>query len=65
LLKRIHNVDALACPCGGRLRFVQVVTEPETARTILESMGLPTDPPPVAKARSPAFDPEPPPPDWD
>jgi hypothetical protein len=61
----VANVDALACPCGGRLRFVQVVTEPETARTVLESMGLPTDPPPVAKARSPAFDPEPPQPDWD
>jgi hypothetical protein len=24
---RVHDVDALACPCGGRLKFVEVVTE--------------------------------------
>ena len=55
LLKRVHDVDALACPCGGRLKFVELVTESTTAREVLASMGLPTDPPPVARARSPDF----------
>jgi len=55
LLKRVYDVDALACPCGGRLKFVEVVTESTTAREVLASMGLPTDPPPVARARSPDF----------
>jgi hypothetical protein len=65
LLKRVHDVDALQCACGGRLRFKQLVTEPEVARSILRSMGLPEDPPPVPKARSPTFEPDPMPPDWD
>jgi hypothetical protein len=56
LLKRVHNVNALACPCGGRLRFIALVTESETARAILESLSLPSEPPPIARARSPDFD---------
>jgi len=55
LLKRVYDVDALACPCGGRLRFIALITEKETARTILEAMALPAEPPPVARARSPDF----------
>ena len=31
LLKRVHDVDSLSCPCGGRLKFVELVTEPTTA----------------------------------
>jgi Putative transposase len=27
LLKRVHDVDALACPCGGRLRVIALITE--------------------------------------
>jgi hypothetical protein len=65
LLKRVHDVDALRCGCGGRLRFTQLVTEPDEARTILQSMGLACEPPPMAKARSPTFDPDPLPPEWD
>ncbi len=53
LLKRVHSVDALACPCCGRLKFVNVITEPTTAVEILQSMGLSTDLPPIAEARSP------------
>jgi hypothetical protein len=55
LLRRVHSVDALACPCGGRLKFVDVITEPTMAREILQSMGLPPDVPPIARARSPDF----------
>jgi hypothetical protein len=53
LLKRVHDVDALACPCGGRLRFIALILEPEVAREILESLHLPSEPPPLARARSP------------
>jgi hypothetical protein len=65
LLRRVHSVDALACPCGGRLKFVELITEPSTAREILESMGLPTELPPIARARSPDFYQESFPTDWD
>jgi len=65
LLKRVHSVDVLACPCGGRLKFIDVITEPTTTRKVLASMGLPTDPPPIAKARSPDFYQESSPADWD
>jgi hypothetical protein len=54
LLKRVYQADSLACPCGGRLRFNALVTEPETAKEILR-LGLPTDLPPIARARSPNF----------
>ena len=55
LLKRVHDVDSLACPCDGTLKFVELVTERTTAREVLTSMGLPTELPPIAKAESPDF----------
>jgi hypothetical protein len=58
LLKRVHDVDALACPCGGRLKFVALILDEDPARAILESLHLPSEPPPIARARSPDwFDP--------
>ena len=63
LLKRVSDVDALACPCGGRLKFVEVVTEADRARQLLEQLGLDRSAPTVARARSPTFDFDPPPPD--
>src|SRR6187431_2804624 len=53
LLKRVHDVDALACPCGGRLKFIALILEDDPARAILESLRLPSEPPPIARARSP------------
>ena len=53
LLKRTYDLDALACPCGGRLQFIAVISDPEVASDILERWGLPTGPPPRARARSP------------
>jgi hypothetical protein len=54
LLRRSFSVDVLECPkCHGRLRFVAVLTEREAARSILAHLGLPTEPPPVARARDP------------
>ena len=54
LLRRSFSVDVLECPkCHGRLRVVAVITEREAARRILAHLGLPTEPPPVARARDP------------
>ena len=49
LLRRVHRVDALACPrCHGRLRFIAVVTERAAIRRVLDHLGeSPTGPPPV------------------
>ena len=54
LLRRTFDVDALSCArCGGRLRPLDVVAEPEEARRILKLAGLPSEPPPLARARDP------------
>jgi len=51
LLRRVYQVDMLACPCGGKRRFVSYVTEPEKIREGLEKLGLWSEAPPLAKAR--------------
>lgn len=38
LLRRVFELDVLACPCGGRRRVLAVITSPDVARKIL---GLP------------------------
>jgi hypothetical protein len=54
LLRRSFSVDVLECPkCHGRLRMIAVITEREPARRILAHLGLPTDPPTLARARDP------------
>jgi hypothetical protein len=57
LLRRSFSVDVLECPkCHGRLRVVAVITEREPIQRILAHLGLPTDPPAVARARDPTDD---------
>lgn len=36
LLRRIYDVDVLRCPCGGRLRFVEVIVGPQASKTLIE-----------------------------
>jgi hypothetical protein len=55
LLRRTFDLDVLACPCGGRLRFIALVTERDAIVPLLESLGLPTTPPVRARARSPTL----------
>jgi Cation efflux system protein CusB domain 1 len=43
--------DAIAG--GGRLKFIALILEEDPARAILESLHLPSEPPPIARARSP------------
>ena len=54
LLRRIHLVDVLACPCGGRRSVLADINDPSVVTAILAHLGLPTQPPPIARARSPA-----------
>jgi len=53
LIRRTYLEDVLACPCGGRRYILADITEPEVVLAILQHLGLPTEPPPVARARSP------------
>ena len=51
LMKRVFAADVLACDrCGGRLRIVATIRPPETTRKILDHLGLPSRPPPLAPA---------------
>jgi hypothetical protein len=54
LLCRSFQVDVLACAkCGGRLRVLDEVTEPAMVKLVLETLGMPTAAPRVARARDP------------
>ena len=56
LLKRIFLEDVLDCPCGGRRRVLADVQEPTDVAQYLQRLGLDSSPPPIARARSPAFE---------
>ena len=53
LLKHTYDLDVLACACGGRLKFVELVTDADRAREVLEVLGLPFALPPLPRARAP------------
>ena len=54
LLRRTFDVDVLRCAgCGGRVRMCGEVLDPAVVRLVLETLGMPTDAPPVARARDP------------
>jgi hypothetical protein len=51
LLKRVFELDVLACPrFGARMRILAAINPPEAIRKILACLGLPTRAPPVAPA---------------
>ncbi len=57
LLRRSFEVDVLQCPrCQGRLRVLAVITERETVQRILAHLCVPTQAPPLARARDPTDD---------
>jgi hypothetical protein len=56
LLRRTYLVDVLACPCGGRRVIISDISEREVMVAIVAHLGLPPFAPPVARARSPAFE---------
>ena len=54
LLRHVWGVDALACPrCDGRMRFIAVIRDRAVIERILLHLGLPHEPPPIARARAP------------
>ena len=47
----------LACPsCGGDIRLISFITQPETIRQILTHVGEALEPPLVSPARGPPVD---------
>ena len=53
LLRRTFEIDVLACPdCGGRLRLLATIEDPELIAKILRHLELPEDAPEPAPARA-------------
>ncbi len=51
LMRRVFEIDVLECPrWQGRMRILCAIHPPEAIRKILECLGLPTRPPPLALA---------------
>ncbi|XYI02242.1 transposase [Sorangium sp. So ce1128] len=51
--------DVFACPCGRRRRVVADIgqrAQREAIVALLTHLGIPTEPPPIARARDPSFD---------
>jgi len=53
LLRRVFAVDAFQCECGGRMRILAAIDQPEVVRAILECLGLSSRAPPLAPASLP------------
>ncbi len=53
LHQRVYLHDVLACPCGGRRTILADVHDAVAIRDILHALGLPTEPPTLARARDP------------
>jgi hypothetical protein len=54
LLRKVFAIDVLTCPrCQGRLELIAFIAEPTIARRILDHLGLASQAPPIARARSP------------
>ena len=59
LLKRVFAADALACPrCGGRMRLLATIQDPQAIRAIQDCLKLPSRAPPRAAARRESPEPE-------
>jgi hypothetical protein len=55
LLGRVFAVDALQCDhCGGRMRILSAIDQPEAIRGILDCLGLSSRAPPLTPAPPPA-----------
>jgi hypothetical protein len=54
LLKRVFAVDALKCDrCGNSMRILCAINPPDAVRKILDCLGLPSRPPPIAPSAIP------------
>jgi hypothetical protein len=54
IMAKIAEDFPLACPaCGGDIRLIAFITDPEPIRMILLHLGEPLEPPPLTPARGP------------
>jgi hypothetical protein len=54
LMQRVFLLDVLTCHrCGGPRKVLAAIFDPDSIARILTHLGLPTEPPQLAKARSP------------
>ena len=54
LIARIYQVLPLLCAkCGGEMRLITFITEPEPVQRILFHISEPAAPPPISPTRSP------------
>ncbi len=51
LLKRVFDIDVERCTCGGKLKLIAVIEEPDAIEKIPKHVGLYPQPPPRDKAR--------------
>jgi hypothetical protein len=57
LMARVAEKFPLECSnCGGDIRLIAFITEPEPIRKILTHLGEPLEPPPISPARGPPTD---------
>jgi hypothetical protein len=50
-MRRVFLIDILECPrCKGRMKILCGIHPPEAIRKILDCLGLPSRPPPLAPA---------------
>ena len=55
LLKRVFDIDAERCACGGALKIIAAIVEPAVIARILTHLNLSARAPPRAPARSPSL----------
>ncbi len=51
LLKRVFDIDIERCPCGGKLKLIAIIEEPDVIEKTLRHIGLDPLPPPRTPAR--------------
>ena len=62
LLRRVYEIDVRRCPdCGGGLRVIAYLTDPDVTKKILDHLHLPSTPPPRGAPRAPPPPPRRPP----
>ena len=52
LLARVFQMDVMTCDaCGGPMKVIAALTEPDAIRKYLDHVGLPSPAPPISPAR--------------
>ena len=55
-MRRVFEVDVLACACGGRLRLIAVIEASDATVRILRHLGLPAVVPATVPSRAPPLE---------